>query len=205
MSENNLQARNRYIGKIQKKADELAQSIRLLTQVDEKLLTKQSGGGLGNLGVNIAELGARAQAWQKAIGNTEELNNALKSLTKQINDYQNMTSLMISAIGIPSSKGVDFDNLKNLLEGLNEDSIQLISGKFAEIMDDPTIEVLDVITTQINKDIDENKMINDNKKQEIKDSLIAVVKTKIEQIKKEAGGQQPVVQQEGGRKTKKTL
>jgi hypothetical protein len=193
MSENNLQARNRYIAKIQKKADELAQSIRLLTQVDDKLF-KQSGGGLGTLGVNIAELGARAQAWQKAIGNTEELNIALKSLTQQIDDYQNMTSLMISAIGIPSSKGIDFDNLKNLLEGLNEDTIQLITGKFAEIMDDPDKEVLDVITTEINKDIDNNKMINENRKQEIKTSLINVVKTKIEQIKKEAKAQEQPVQ-----------
>lgn len=113
MSENNLQARNRYIAKIQKKADELAQSIRLLTQVDDKLF-KQSGGGLAGLGVNIADLEVRAEAWKKAIDSTKGLDDTIKALKDNIDAYQNRVKNLLTGAVPQEFKSTALEELLSL-------------------------------------------------------------------------------------------
>lgn len=100
MSENNLIARNKFISKLNKKTNELAESLALLTKIDMKLLPlHQSGGaGLTNLGISIADLTARAELWKKAIDGTKGLNTKLKEVQTVIDHYTTLVNGLLTDI-----------------------------------------------------------------------------------------------------------
>jgi hypothetical protein len=103
MSENkNLVARNKFVSKLQKKITEMSQSLQLLAKVDDKLFLSQSGGsGLHTFGVSLANLEARAIAWQKATTNTTALQSKLSELESAIQIYQTRLNNIIDSLGLP--------------------------------------------------------------------------------------------------------
>ncbi len=117
MSENKLEKRNKYISKIQKKAKELNEAINLLAYVDHKIFHKQSGGGLHQFGVNLASLGARADAFKNAMANASGLALTLSTLESSINTYQAQLNTILNDL--------DFD--KDALAGLNKDSFDMLN------------------------------------------------------------------------------
>ncbi len=126
MSENNLEKRNKYISKIQKKASELDEAIKLLARVDKKIFNKQSGGGLHSFGVNLASLGARADAFKTAMANASGLASTLSTLESSISTYQNQLDAILN--------GLDFD--KDALAGFDKDSFDMLNAAEMQAIND---------------------------------------------------------------------
>lgn len=100
MSEINIHARNKFIEKVQKKVTDLTKSIDLLYQVDKKLFMNQSGGvgSLHLLGVNMASLEARANAFKTAMANAAGLSSTLTNLGNTIETYQSKLDTILDAL-----------------------------------------------------------------------------------------------------------
>ena len=128
MSENNLIARNKFIAKLENKILKVNKSIQLLSKVDEKLFIKQKGGsGLYSLGINIADLGARANAWKNAMGNTQALQDKLSDLERSVGMYQNQIQQILTSLDYP---GVSDMDLLDKFISMDDEAMRLAKGAY---------------------------------------------------------------------------
>ncbi len=132
MSENKLEARNKFVSKLEKKINEMNESIQLLAKVDEKLLLKQTGGtdstGLYTLGISIANLDARAAAWKTALTASTKLNDRLNELNKNVALYQKRITDIIDNLDIPSK---DTSKLDEFLS-MNKEAYEAAKDAYAK-------------------------------------------------------------------------